>query len=177
MSDLLKMELEFGGDDWKPTPHGALLTDVLAQHNRVSGKDVLELGGGVGNQTILIVRQGARSVVTTEISESRLETTRRNVEKNCPGKGNVEYRVADWLHTEGEFDVILSNPPFARSGKRNRRYFIDALILDAHKRLRPDGSIIFVQSSMADIARTEADLARNGFSFDLLGTRRGPFRD
>ena len=177
VDELLEMDLEVGDDDWSPTPHGVLLRDVLARHNVVEGRDVLELGGGVGNQTIVLVRQEARSVVTTEILESRLETTRGNVERNCPGVDNVEYRVADWLNTHGEFDVIISNPPFAQSGKRNRRYFIDALILNAHKRLREDGSIVFVQSSMADIARTERELARNGFSFDLLGTRRGPFRD
>ena len=45
----------------------------------------------------------------------------------------------------------MSNPPFARSGQRNRRYFIDALILRASRVLCDEGELLFVQSSMADL--------------------------
>ena len=37
------------------------------------------------------------------------------------------------------WDCVVSNPPFAKSGKRFRRYFIDTFILDAHKLVRPGG--------------------------------------
>jgi len=60
---LLQMELESGQDDWTPTPHGAFLAGVLARHDLVQGKDVLELGAGVGNHTILLHRKGAKSLV------------------------------------------------------------------------------------------------------------------
>jgi release factor glutamine methyltransferase len=172
-----EMDLEVGADDWTPTPHGMLLTDALADHDLVRDKDVLELGGGVGNQTILLVRKGARSVVTTEIEESLLAATRANVERNCRDAANVEYRVADWLDTPGTFDMVITNPPFAKSGKRNRRYFIDSLVLDAHKRLRPHGQVLFVQSSMADIAKTRRRMAENGFDSRIVEQRSGPFRD
>lgn len=175
-AELLQMDLSFGGDDWKPTPHGKHLSATLAEHNLVRGKEVLELGAGVGNQTIVMVRQGATRIVATEIRKELLETTRRNVERNCPGAA-VEYRVADWLDTGGEFDVIVSNPPFMKSGKANRRHFIDALIEGAPERLRPGGRIVFVQSSMADIAKTRAMLDANGFEARILATSEGPFRD
>ena len=118
------------GSDWTPTPHGRFMAEVLARHNLVSGKDVLELGGGIGNHTIVLVRQGAKQIVTTEIAPERSETTRRNVEHNCPDAQNVEYRVADWLDIVGRFDVVVSIPHFAKCGWQNRRYFIDSLILD-----------------------------------------------
>lgn len=176
-AEILQMDLSAGGDDWQPTPHGKFLAEVLAEHNIVRDREVLELGAGVANHTVLFVRQGAKRLVATEITRNRIDTTRANVERNCPESDCVEYRVADWLHTEGRFDVVVTNPPFAKSGKRNRRYFIDSLILDAHKRLKPGGVLSFVQSSMADLGRTQRELERNGFRHEVLGETRGPFRD
>ena len=173
---LLEMDLSATEDDWHPTPHGQLLAKTLATQDLVSDRSVLELGGGVGNHTILLVRKGAARVVTTEITESRSETTRRNVALNCERADDVEYRVADWLQTPGTFDVVVTNPPFAVSGKQNRRYFIDSLILDAHKRLVAGGSLIFIQSSMADLGKTMRRLDENGFDADVIATSRGPFR-
>lgn len=178
IQSLLAMELDARDGDWQPTPHGIFLGQVLAAHPELlAGRDLLELGGGVGNHTIVLVRQGAQSVTTTEIVPDRSETTRRNVERNCPDADNVVYRVADWLHTDGRFDVLVTNPPFAKSGKRNRRYFIDSLILDTHKRLNEGGDLIFVQSSMADIEKTRRRLIENGYEVEILGSSEGPFRD
>lgn len=176
VAELLTMDLVAGDNDWSPTPHGRWLAQMLAEHNLVEGKDVLELGAGLANHTILIQRQGAKSIVATEITEELLEGTRRNFEKNCPGAG-IELRVADWLHTDGQFDLVVTNPPFCQSGKQNRRYYIDSLILDAHKRLRPGGELVFVQSSMADVAKTLRRLDQNGFEAKVLGSTEGPFRD
>ncbi|MDJ0975039.1 MAG: class I SAM-dependent methyltransferase, partial [Planctomycetota bacterium] len=118
--ELLAMDLASAEGDWRPTPHGEHLARTLAENNLVQGKRVLELGGGVANHTILLLRQGAAHVVTTEIVASRSETTRANVERNCPGATNIEYRLADWLSTPDRFDVVITNPPFAKSGKQNR---------------------------------------------------------
>jgi len=175
---LLDMRIEAGEDDWNPTPHGVLLSEVLARHDLVKGKEVLELGGGVGNQTILLVHKGARRIITTEISVLRSATTRRNVELNCPDATiEIEYRVADWLNTDATVDLIISNPPFARSGRRNRRYFIDKLILDGFQRLTARGELLFVQSSMADIVKTRKRLDENGYDSVVVATTEGPFRD
>lgn len=175
--ELLEMDLAADAADWRPTPHGNFLAEVLAEQNLVEGRSVLELGAGVGNHTIVMLRQGARRVVATEITEGLLETTRRNVRRNVEDDSACEYRVADWLDTPGTFDLVVTNPPFARSGKQNRRYFIDSLILDAHKRLEPGGEVLFVQSSMADVAKSERRLWENGFDVERLAERKGPFRD
>jgi release factor glutamine methyltransferase len=170
------MDLSMEAGDWKPTPHGQCLTEVLAENNLVKGKTVLELGAGTGNHTILLVRQGAAQIVATEISEAFAETTRVNVERNTVN-APVECRVADWLSTEGQYDVVVTNPPFCVSGKQNRRYYIDSLILDAHKRLKPGGTLVFIQSSMAGLAKTLRRLDENGYEARVLGERSGPFRD
>jgi predicted RNA methylase len=176
-NDLLRMDLAAGAVDWTPTPHGKFLAQVMAGHNLVQGLDVLELGAGVGIHTVVISRKGAKSIVATEIAEELLETTRVNVARNVLDTSNIDYRVADWLDTPGAFDVIVSNPPFCKSGRQNRRYFLDSLILDGHKRLRPGGRLIFVQSSMADIAMTQSRLEQNGYAVEILDTQEGEFRD
>ncbi len=178
--EILQMDLSGGDDDWSPTPHGQLLALALAENNLVRGKSVLELGAGLGNHTILLLRQGPCSMVATEITAERLDTTRSNVERNMGSpwpEPNIEYRAADWLNTEGRFDVLVTNPPYMVSGKQNRRYFIDSLILDAHKRLNPGGTLVFVQSSMADTAKSIRRLEENGYAVRTLATSRGPFRD
>ena len=174
---LLTMDLRSGDDDWSPTPHGHWLATMLAEKDLVSGKDVLELGAGVANHTILIHRKGARSIVATEITGELIETSKVNFERNCGDGADIDFRVADWLSTPGRFDVVVSNPPFCQSGKQNRRYFLDSLILDAHKRLRPRGELVFIQSSMADFGETERLMDRNGFDVEVVGTTSGPFRD
>ena len=172
------MDLAGDGEGvWQITPHGRFLGETLAQHNLVEGADVLELGAGMANHTIALARQRAKSLVATEIHESFLKFTRRNFRHNCPHYDSIEYRVADWLSLDGEYDVIVTNPPFAKSGKQNRRYYIDSLILDGHKLLRPGGRLIFVQSSMADLSETRARLAQNGFSHKVIATTQNPFRD
>jgi len=171
------MDLAGGSDDWTPTPHGALLADALAETDLIQGRAVLELGAGVGNHTIVIVRKGASRVVATEITDGRAATTRQSVDRNCADAGHVDYRVANWVQVEGRYDVIVTNPPFAQSGQRNRRYFIDALILGASQLLVEGGDLIFVQSSMADLAKTMRRLDENGFDAEVVLERTGPFRD
>jgi len=176
--DIRQMDLASGDDDWSPTAHGILLGDAIAEGDYVRDREILELGAGVGNHTILLLRKGAARVVATEITESRIATARANVERNCPDLADrVEYRTADWLAGTDQFDTVITNPPFAMSGQRNRRYFIDALILRSSRRLRDAGELIFVQSSMADLAKTLRRLDENGYDARVAAERTGPFRD
>lgn len=176
--ELLRMELSLSGEDWTPTPHGALLADVLAESHLVRGKRVLELGAGSANHSIVILRQGVAHLTVTELNDELLATTRRNIEHNCPESADkVDYRAADWLHTDGTFEMLITNPPFCKSGKTNRRYFIDSLILDARKRLEPGGELLFVQSSMADVQRSLRELDRNGFTAEVIEQRQHPWRE
>lgn len=163
--------------DWIPTQHGRFFAGVLFEHPSLfRGLEVLELGAGLGLHTILLARGGAKSVTATEYDAPLLESTKRNVEAhNCQDR--VSYLQADWLNLDGQFDLVVANPPFCLSGKTNRRYFIDDLILNAHKRLKPSGSILFVQSSMADIAKSKSMLDENGFDVDIVASCQGPFRD
>jgi len=180
----VEMALEFDGESltldvpegvWNPTPHGVHLGNSLCRMD-FEGQHVLELGTGCGIHAILIARRGAARMTVTEIDQGPLDNARYNLDKHdvtIP----VRYLVADWTHVSGgPYDVLVTNPPFGKSGKRYRRYFIDTLILDAHKLVRPGGSLIFVQSSMADIPRSIRLMEENGMVVRVRGETDGPFR-
>ncbi|MCH8913575.1 MAG: methyltransferase [Planctomycetes bacterium] len=170
------LNLDVPAGVWNPTPHGIHLGNMLARMD-FSGEHVLELGTGCGIHAIIIARQGAAKMTLTEIDQPILDNARHNLAKHdvtCP----TEYVLADWTRVDGgPFDTLVTNPPFAKSGKRYRRYFVDTLILDAHKLVRPGGRLIFVHSSMADIPRSINLMEQNGMSVRIVGETSGPFRD
>ena len=175
-------------DDWLPTPHGFTLGEALFQDSTglravLAGKNVLELGAGVANHSVLIYRMGVASLAMTEVNKERLATTRRVMSFNGCDDG-TSYSVADWLHVspcaataDGRYDALVTNPPFCLSGKVNRRYFIDDFILNAHKVLRPGGLLVWVQSGMADMNKTITRLEENGWDAKIVLEKRYPWRE
>jgi len=170
------LNLDVPAGVWNPTPHGIHLGHMLARMD-FSGENVLELGTGCGIHAIIIAKQNAAQMTLTEIERPILDNARHNLAKHdvtCP----TDYVLADWTRVDGgPFDTLVTNPPFAKCGKRYRRYFVDTLILDAHKLVRPGGRLIFVHSSMADIPRSINLMEQNGMSVRIAGETSGPFRD
>ena len=176
-------------DDWFPTPHGYSLcmsiNDNSKIHKLIKNKDVLELGCGIGNQTLLIHRLGPKKLIITEITNNRLKSCFKFLNNNILNKNksnNIEGVIGNWLNVEistndNKVDLIISNPPFCQSGKFNRRYYIDELILNSHQHLRKNGSIIWSQSSMADLDKSINDLIINGFKVEILGAYQYPWRN
>jgi SAM-dependent methyltransferase len=178
-------------DDWLPSPHGLTLGEVISSNPKIAelvrGKRVLELGAGVGNHTVLLARYQPACLTVTEITEARLQTTRDAMRANDLDGPCMRYVVADWLHVPLEtdpetgeplkFDLIVSNPPFLCSGQRNRRYFLDELILNAHRVLKDDGHLLFVQTSLADTRKSLDRMMENQFDAKLVARRRFPWRD
>lgn len=182
----LEMTLDVPRGVWNPTPHGVHLADMLLRLD-FTGEHVLELGTGCGIHAILIARRGAARMTLTDIDAGILENARHNLAGNGVD-APVEYVVADWTAVPGAssypwrrepapWDSLVTNPPFAKSGKRYRRHFIDTLILDTHKLLKPGGRLVFVQSSMADIPRSIAFMEEHGMSVRIVGETDGAFRE
>ncbi len=180
----VELKMTFGDEElsidvpegvWNPTPHGIHLGHVLSKMD-FGGQEILELGTGCGIHAVLLARRGASKMVLTEINQEILDLAKHNLDRHdvtIP----VRYDVADWTQVEGgPFDLLITNPPFTKSGKRYRRYFIDTLILDTHKLVKPGGSLVFIQSSMADIPRSIRLMEENGMTVEVLGETDGPFR-
>ncbi|MHC4129354.1 MAG: methyltransferase, partial [Planctomycetota bacterium] len=144
---------------------------------------VLELGTGCGLHAILLARQGAARMTLTEIEAAIHDNARHNLARNGVTTP-ADYVLADWTAVPGAsaegkapWDCVVTNPPFAKSGKRYRRYFIDTLILDAHRLVKPGGRLVFVQSSMADIPRSLRLMEEHGMDVRIVGETDRPFRD
>ncbi|MDH3650989.1 MAG: methyltransferase [Saprospiraceae bacterium] len=172
----VRINLDVPEGIWNPTPHGMHLGNMILNLD-FKDTEVLEIGSGCGNHTILICQKKPKKLTVTEINRSILDNTRHNLLKNNIDTP-VEYMVADWTCIDkGPFDVLISNPPFAKSGKRYYRYFIDTLINDAHKLVKPGGRLIFVQSSMADLERSVNLMKEWGMEVRIVGEHKGPFRE
>lgn len=144
---------------WLPTPHGFTLARCLQRELAcvAKGKDVLELGAGCGIHSHLLKQSEPSSLTLTEITDEGVAAL----------KDVAPCIKADWLHLphKRRYDLIVANPPFFHcTSSCNRRYYLDELILNAHRYLHKGGELLFVQSSMAGDATTLAMLKQNGFS-------------
>ena len=178
----IDIHLDVPAGVWNPTPHGVHLGNML-MHLDFSGQHVLELGTGCGIHAIVLAHRGAATLTLTEIAAAINDNAEHNLRKNGIDIPR-DYHVADWTAVPGAshsgavpWDCLVTNPPFAKSGKAYRRYFIDTLILDAHKLVKPGGRLLFVQSSMADIPRSLRLMHENAMRVRILGEVDGPFRD
>ncbi len=171
-----ELHLDVPAGVWNPTPNAIHLGNMLANLD-FSGRHVLELGTGCGIHAILIARRNAAKITMTDIDQAILDNARHNLKKH-EVTTPCEYVIADWMKLPPVvYDVLVANPPFAKSGKRYRRYFIDTMILDAHQYVRPGGSMIFVHSSMADVPRSIRLMEECGMGVRMVGETDGPFRD
>tara|TARA_B110001454_G_scaffold183746_1_gene179060 strand:- start:4100 stop:4786 length:687 start_codon:yes stop_codon:yes gene_type:complete len=172
----ITIDLSVPNGVWNPTPHGMHLGNMILNIN-FENAEVLELGSGSGNHSILIALKKPKKLTVTDINQTALDSTRHNLLKNNINIP-IEYLVADWTNVGiGPFDILITNPPFVKSGKRYYRYFIDSLINDAHKLVKPGGRLIFIQSSMADVKRSINLMEEWGMDVRIVGEHKGPFRD
>lgn len=175
---VIKVEMDGEGNVWKPTPHGLALANGMVKVPHVfCGKSMIEIGAGSGIHAILALKLGARSMDITEINQISLTIAQKNADNN-----QVLYRhqwLKDWMNFEPpqKYDFVLCNPPFCKSGKSNRRWFIKSLIEESKRFLNPGGYIIFCQSSMANFSKTERELTKNNYIYEVVHRTRGLFRD
>ncbi len=162
---------------WTLTPHGQTLGEgmVFARHALI-GQAAIEFGAGTGVHAIAALKLGARSIDVTDIVPSALEACTENAALNDVRLGRM--RCADWLDfpADQSYDTVICNPPFCKAGTPDRRWFIRTLIAESPRFLWPGGHLLFVQSSMADFAETERELADAGYLFTRLHERRYLFR-
>jgi SAM-dependent methyltransferase len=100
---------------WKAAP---LLSNFISLHSEsfVKGRQVLEIGAGLGLCGIVANHLGAKQVVLTDGDTNALSELRRNVYKNCRNEDTVICRQLLWKLERtkafkdefGTFDTILA---------------------------------------------------------------------
>ncbi len=142
-----------------PRPETEELVDLA------KGKIIVDVGTGCGNIAIAIAKKLPQSkVIATDISKKALDVARENAKKN---KVKVEFYQGSMLEAlpkkyYNKIDLIVSNPPYLPKNQANKKslqhepmvaltppqgkkpnYWIDKLLKQAPKYLKPNGRIIY----------------------------------
>ena len=87
---------------------------AIALKNINSNTTVLDMCTGSGAIAITINKQSKATVTAVDISEKALEIAKTNAKNN---DANVNFIQSDMFNNvSGKFDVIISNPPYVKSG-------------------------------------------------------------
>jgi release factor glutamine methyltransferase len=150
------------------------------------GEDVLEMGCGSGVLSLLAARRGAH-VTSVDINPLAVECAARNATANGFA-GAIRTLQSDLfgnLPAEQRFDLIFWNPPFFpgeagdyagrawKAGKDHRVIAEFARTAAAH--LAPNGNIICILSSDADIPAINGLFEDSGFTVFLRDSTRHLF--
>ena len=92
----------------------AVFKNIINRNIDVRDKNVLVMGCGAGIETILIARNGAKSICAIDIDKVSVAATEANFRDYIPEKQHGILRVIAsdlCVSVEGTFDLILFNPP------------------------------------------------------------------
>jgi len=110
-------DFHINGDVLDPRPETELLVEqaIDCLQDLAGRPRVLDVGTGSGAIAVSVAAQAPQALVTaTDISRAALSVARRNAECHGVG-GRVSFVQTDLLsgfRKEGNFDLILSNPPY-----------------------------------------------------------------
>ena len=121
-------------------PGSAALVEALPQ--KVSGLEVLDLGGGYGALSLPLAAAGARTTLL-ESSLAAVESSRLNFDRAGLAAEILHSDVDEALPAQRLYDIVVSNPPF-HVGGRVVLDVAEAFVAAAHAHLRPGGRFYLV---------------------------------
>jgi release factor glutamine methyltransferase len=166
-------------------------TFLLAENLDVNdGDTVLDMGTGCGMLGILAAKK-AKYVVAVDINPYAVRCARENALLNN-ARSKISFIQADLfvaLSEKTKFDTILFNAPYlpveeseptswvdrAWSGGATGREVIDRFIIESVAHLEERGSVILLQSSLADIEGTLLAFKKQGMSGKIAAECVQPF--
>lgn len=85
-----------------------ILSRYLVENGLLRNKRILELGAGIGLPSIISIKEGAESVIITDLP-SALSLLERNVRENTEESNVPQFIALDWEKDDhfGEYDLIL----------------------------------------------------------------------
>jgi release factor glutamine methyltransferase len=179
---------------YPPQHDSLLLIDTMERSALAPGRRVLDLCTGTGVVAIAAAELGAASVTAFDICPRAVRCSRGNA---VHAGVDVDVRQGSWTGALGyaPFDVIVSNPPYvptppvddsdkiasaagpswAWNAGPDGRLVLDPLCESASDLLCDGGSLLLVQSMIADAQRSLDILRSNGLSAEVVATQWIPF--
>ena len=114
------LEFELGRDTLEPRPDTEILVDLVLEHlasRKTENLSLVDLGTGTGAICLALLSElpNARGL-GVDLSEGALEVAMRNAQLNGLD-GRFRTVRSNWFdQVEEKFDVIVSNPPYIKTG-------------------------------------------------------------
>lgn len=160
---------------YPPSDDSFLLADNI--HVK-EGEKVLDMGTGCGIQGIIASKMGG-VVTSADLNREALKCTRRNAELNGV---DITFVKSDLFEdTEGEFDLIMFNPPYLPAepldyddelkmsweGGDTGREITDRFIEGVEGHLSEEGRVLLIQSSIS-MPENTSPFTRCGLTGDVI---------
>lgn len=168
-----------------------LLISAMVRSGLPAGRRVADLCTGSGVVAIAAAEAGAESVVAVDVSERAVNLAKMNASSRGFA---LQTMVGSWHDLLGHerFDLVTCNPPYvpddgktqpawdagpsvAYNAGTNGRRVLDPLCTAAPRLLNPDGSMLIVQSELADIRWSIKLLEFSGLRAKVVAQRTIPF--
>ncbi|GGB80387.1 methyltransferase [Knoellia flava TL1] len=164
-----------------------LLADTMTELGCAVGARVLDLCTGTGALAVAAALAGATDVTAVDLSYRSSANAWINARRHGVPVTVLRGDLFAALDEVGQFDLILANPPYVPSftsrPSRHRvdrcwdagpdgRLLLDRICREAYAHVAPGGSLLIVQSDVADVDATTRCLVQYGFGVEVV--RREP---
>jgi release factor glutamine methyltransferase len=179
---------------YAPQHDSQLLIEAMTRSGVVTGSRVLDLCTGSGAVAIAAAQLGARNVRAFDICPHAIECATSNA---AQAGVHVDARVGMWVDAfvAGPYDVVVSNPPYVPTGPDadqesiplevgpatawnaglDGREVLNPLCDNAPELLTAGGTILIVQSELADTEQSLRRLRSGGLRAEVVLSQLIPF--
>ena len=181
-SELLKqLTKRIDSETYRAAEDTFLLADMLEKQDY---DNAVEIGVGEGFVTVLLARK-CKNVVGTDLDINAIAKTKeRLVREDLADK--VSLILCDSISPlQGKFDLCAFNPPYlpsdmddvtiagGKEGIETTKKWFDQCV----QMLKPDGSIMFVASSLSNVDSLLKHVREKGFNAAILARKRFFFEE
>jgi len=106
-----------------PDVAASILYMAAYTYDDIVGKTVLDLGCGTGRLALGAAFLDAKEVIGVDIDKKAIKTALKNAKK-LGLKNKIQWVIADIDVVQGNFDLVLQNPPFGVQKRMADRKFI-----------------------------------------------------